>query len=136
MRKTMSFIIESHDGSVVVHIGKTLDFDNAEDFKQVCREKVIEGIHYFVLDFSKTGILDSTGLGAIFFLYKQIVSLNGEVAFADISTPVRMVMQISRMHKVFPCYDTIEEACAAQRLLYAPSVLATWTSDDNEYQSA
>ena len=63
----MSFKIESFDAeTVVVTIGKTLDFRNADEFKNACQEQVDGGRQNFILDFSDTGILDSTGLGSIF----------------------------------------------------------------------
>jgi len=113
----MSFVLEptSDQESVIVHIGKALDFRNAAEFKTVCQEKVREGIRNFILDFSETGILDSTGLGSIFSLYRQVSPLNGQVVFASVSRPVQVVVQLTRTYKVFrqfPSVDAAQEALA------------------------
>ena len=112
----MSFDIEPKtQETVVVRIGKALDFRNAADFKTTCQEQVREGIRNFILDFSETGILDSTGLGSIFSLYRQVSPLNGQVVFASVSRPVQVVVQLTRTYKVFrqfPSVDAAQEAMA------------------------
>lgn len=108
---TMSFSIEpcNHE-SVIVRIGKALDFRNAAEFKTTCQEQVRSGVRNFILDFSDTGILDSTGLGSIFSLYRQVSPLEGQVVFASVSRPVQVVVQLTRTYKVFRQYPSVDAA--------------------------
>lgn len=110
----MSFEVTPHtDKTVVVKIGKALDFRNADDFKTTFQSHVEDGVRNFILDFSETGILDSTGLGSIFSLYRQISPEDGQVVFADVSRPVQVVVQLTRTYKVFrqfPSVDAAQEA--------------------------
>lgn len=107
----MSFRIESfNENSAVVHVGEALDFRNAEDFKEACQKKVQEGVQNFIIDFSDTGILDSTGLGSIFSLYRRVSPNDGRVVFASVSQPVRVVVQLTRTYKVFNQYPSVEAA--------------------------
>ena len=107
----MSFSVQPYnDETVIVQVGKALDFRNASDFKNVCQEQVQAGIRNFVLDFSDTGILDSTGLGSIFSLYRQVSPLKGQVVFAAVSRPVQVVVQLTRTYKVFRQFPTVEAA--------------------------
>jgi len=71
---------------------------------------VQEGARNFILDFSDTGILDSTGLGSIFSLYRQVSPLNGQVVFASVSRPVQVVVQLTRTYKVFRQFPSVEAA--------------------------
>ena len=107
----MNFTVEmcNHD-SVIVRMGKALDFRNASEFKNACQEQVRSGIRNFILDFSETGILDSTGLGSIFSLYRQVSPLEGQVVFAAVSRPVQVVVQLTRTYKVFRQYPTVDAA--------------------------
>ena len=110
----MSFKIESFDAeTVVVTIGKTLDFRNADEFKNACQEQVDSGKQNFILDFSDTGILDSTGLGSIFSLYRKVSPSNGQVVFASISRPVQVVVQLTRTYKVFRQFPSVSAAAEA-----------------------
>jgi anti-sigma B factor antagonist len=107
----MNFIIEpvTHD-SVVIRVGKALDFRSAADFKAAAQEQVRSGVRNFILDFTDTGILDSTGLGSIFSLYRQVSPLSGQVVFASVSRPVQVVVQLTRTYKVFRQFPTVEAA--------------------------
>lgn len=107
----MSFEVTSHtDNTVVVKIGKALDFRNADEFKSTFQSQVEDGVRNFILDFSDTGILDSTGLGSIFSLYRQISPEDGQVVFADVSRPVQVVVQLTRTYKVFRQFQSVDEA--------------------------
>ncbi len=107
----MSFSIQKTSPStIVVHIGKALDFRNAADFKASCQEHTRAGVRHFVLDFTGTGILDSTGLGVIFSLYRQLTPIGGQVVFASVSRPVQVVVQLTRTYKVFRQFPTVESA--------------------------
>ena len=111
----MSFAIAptSDSKSVIVHIGQGLDFRNAAEFKKVCHEQVQADIHNFILDFTGTGILDSVGLGALFSLYRQVTPSNGQVLFASVSPQVEVMVQLTKIYRVFPQYPTVEAASAA-----------------------
>jgi anti-sigma B factor antagonist len=110
----MSFTIQKvTPPSAVVRVGKALDFRNAAEFKAACQEHVRAGVRYFILDFSGTGILDSTGLGVIFSLYRQLTPVGGQVVFASVSRPVQVVVQLTRTYKVFRQFPTVESAIEA-----------------------
>ncbi len=110
----MSFAIEpTTEQTVVVRIGKALDFRNAAEFKSACQDQVKAGARNFILDFTETGILDSTGLGSIFSMYRQVSPLDGQVVFASVSRPVQVVVQLTRTYKVFRQFQTVEAAQAS-----------------------
>lgn len=107
----MSFSIQkASQTTVVIRIGKALDFRNAAEFKASCQEHTRTGVRYFVLDFTGTGILDSTGLGVIFSLYRQLTPIGGQVVFASVSRPVQVVVQLTRTYKVFRQFPSVEAA--------------------------
>ena len=99
--------------TVVVRVGKALDFRNATDFKWLCQQQLAQGVKKFVLDFTDTGSLDSTGLGAIFSVYRQVNPRGGQVALASLSRPVQTVVRLSGSYKVFPQYASVTDATAA-----------------------
>jgi len=107
----MSFDVESlASDTVVVHMGEALDFRNADDFKDTFQTHVEDGTRNFILDFSDTEVLDSTGLGSIFSLYREISPEDGKVAFADVSRPVQVVVQLTRTYKVFRQFPSVQAA--------------------------
>ena len=119
-------IQKTSSSAAVIRVGKALDFRNAAEFKAMCQEHARQGTRYFVLDFSGTGILDSTGLGVIFSLYRQLTPAGGQVVFASVSRPVQVVVQLTRTYKVFRQFPTVEAATQAQHA--APSPRPTGTA--------
>ncbi len=110
----MGFTIErANKETAIVHFGQTLDFRNTDDFKAVSHAGVEAGIRGFVLDFAATGLLDSTGLGAIFSLHRKVSSVDGRIVFAAPSYPVLTIMQMVNVLKIFPVFKTVEEAVTA-----------------------
>ena len=122
----MSFTFQkASPTAAVVRIGKALDFRNAAEFKAACQEHARQGVRYYVLDFSGTGILDSTGLGVIFSLYRQLTPAGGQVVFASVSRPVQVVVQLTRTYKVFRQFPTVDAAIQAQHAAQAPRPTGT-----------
>jgi len=107
----MSFKVEPLSSDVVVvRVGESLDFRNADNFKATFQDYVEGGTRKFILDFSETEVLDSTGLGSIFSLYREVSPDNGQVAFANVSQPVEVVVQLTSAYKVFHQFETVQEA--------------------------
>lgn len=107
----MSFPIESiTSDTVVVIIGSNLDFRNVPDFKEAYQAQVSAGIRNFILDFSDTRILDSSGFGSLFTLYRKLRAVRGQICFASPSQPVQEAVQLTHVYKIFPQFDTVESA--------------------------
>lgn len=107
----MSFDVETISSeTVIIHVGEALDFRNADEFKTTFQEYVEDGVRQFILDFSNTEVLDSTGLGSIFSLYREVSPDDGKVAFANVSEPVQVVVQLTRTYKVFRQFPSVEAA--------------------------
>ena len=111
----MSFTIDptNDPSTVILRIGDGLDFRNAAEFKNVFQEQVRAGVHHFILDFSEAHLLDSVGLGAIFSLYRNVTPSSGQVVFAAVSAPVQVMVNVTKIYRVFPQYKTVALACEA-----------------------
>lgn len=113
----MSYTIEEvSDETVLVRAGANLDFRNADEVHAACNEQIRAGVKRFIFDFSETDVLDSTGLGAIFKLYRKLSGLTGgepAIAFADVGSQVQAALRLTRTGRVFQEYDSVEEALEA-----------------------
>ena len=96
--------------TVIVRIGQALDYRNTEAFKNLGKKQLQLGIRNFILDFSQTGVLDSTGLGAIIYLHHQVKPISGNIVFAEPSRPVQAVVQLTKAHHVFVQFANLENA--------------------------
>ena len=100
------------EDTLIITIGDTLNFRNADAFKAALQAPIENGKRQFILDFSGTEVLDSSGLGALLSLYRRVAARGGSVAFANASDPVRVVVDLTRTYKIFPQYDAVADARA------------------------
>jgi len=96
--------------SAVIEIGAALDFGTAADFRKTTSRLITMGIKNFVLDFSSTKLLDSSGLGSLLSLCQRTFSRQGRILIAEPSFAVEVVLLLTRLYKILPKYDTVEEA--------------------------
>jgi len=100
--------------TAVIQVGRTLDYRTATEFKWLCQQQLSQGVNSFILDFSGTFALDSTGLGAIFSVYRQVNPQGGRIALASVTRPVEVVMELTKASRLFPQYETVAEASSSR----------------------
>src|SRR2546423_12182120 len=80
-------------GIVIVGVEGQLIVGNRQELKQKVLEALESGSRKFVIDFSKTGYIDSSGLGVLVSLSKKIREQGGELRLAGVharpATPFR-----------------------------------------------
>lgn len=89
----------------------SLDAECVSQFKKTSQKLVEEGNRYFVIDAGGLTFVDSMGLGAIISLMRRVQADRGEVKIASLSPDVRMIFELTRLHRVFDICGTASEAC-------------------------
>lgn len=89
----------------------SLDAECVSQFKKSSQKLVEEGNRYFVIDAGGLTFVDSMGLGAIISLMRRVQADRGEVKIAALSPDVRMIFELTRLHRVFDICATAGEAC-------------------------
>jgi len=70
-------------------------------------------IKNFVLDLEAVDFMDSAGLGALIAALKRVTEHGGDMKLACLQKKPRMVFEITRAHKVFEIYNSVEDAIRA-----------------------
>lgn len=95
--------------TVIVLEGE-LDVSSAPTLKELMQKLIDEGKRQFLMDLGKVDFIDSSGLGIFVNAYKRIRSAGGEMKFLKPQEAVRKVFSLTQTDKVFPIYETLEEA--------------------------
>lgn len=102
------------NGTVVVRLLETrLGADKAPNFKRTMGRYLQAGNKQLVLDLCRVEFIDSSGLGAILSVLKQMGD-DGKLAICSATEPVASMFKLTRMDRVFAFYKTVEEALAAK----------------------
>ncbi len=86
-----------------------LDAAQAVRFKEGLRELSEGGADHIVLDMTDIAFMDSSGLGAVVTVMKQM-GRSKTLELAALSTAVAKVFTLTRMDKVFVIYPSVDAA--------------------------
>jgi anti-sigma B factor antagonist len=99
-----------HQGEVllITVLDDRIDAASAIQFKEKMREIVAEPSDRVVLDMSRVGFLDSSGLGAVVAVMKALGPIR-RLELSGLTTTVDKVFRLTRMDTVFVIHKTLPE---------------------------
>lgn len=108
----MELTTMQRDGILVLRLeSKELDAKQAQGFKEKAIQIISQkGNDSVIFDLQKLGFIDSSGLGALLSLLRQINTRGGRLCLAGMTPPVKTIFELVSMQKIFECYDTIDQA--------------------------
>lgn len=108
----MEMRFEYIDNVLIAHVQCYLDQMGAENFKYVLAERMKEG-EKVVLDLEKLVNIDNFGLDALLAVAQKAIESNSVIKLARVSADMQIVLDITKVYRVFDIYPTIEEAVAS-----------------------
>ena len=110
----MSFSVKKDkSGVVVVGVDGQLIVGNRQDLKQKVLDAIESGARGFVIDFTRTGYIDSSGLGVLVSLSKKIREQGGELRLAGLNEDLQTLFELTKLDTLFAITRTADEALAA-----------------------
>ena len=106
----MTFAIKKHDGVVVVDVDGQLIVSNRQELKQKLLDELEKGGKKFLIDFQKTGYIDSSGLGVLVSLSKKIREQGGELRLANLNDDLKTLFELTKLDTLFQIAETRERA--------------------------
>ena len=106
----MGFQVEKVNGVLVVDVEGQLIVGNRQELKQKVLEELEGGERKFVVDFEKTGYIDSSGLGVLVSLSKKIREQGGELRLANLNEDLRTLFELTKLDTLFHIADSRDEA--------------------------
>jgi len=110
----MSFSVRKDPkGVVVIGVDGQLIVGNRHELKTQVTEALDGGERRFLVDFTKTGYIDSSGLGVLVSLSKRVRESGGELRLAGLNDDLKTLFELTALDTLFAVSDTAEEALAA-----------------------
>ncbi|MFM7469943.1 MAG: STAS domain-containing protein [Nodosilinea sp. LVE1205-7] len=82
-----------------------LDGTRAEYFRKTIDEALLEGAEVILIDLKDITFIDSSGLGVLVILLKQVRGFNRQLCLCSINDQVKMLFELTSMDQVFKVYD-------------------------------
>lgn len=106
----MDLAVERRGGALIVRVQEArIDAAVAIAFKEAMRGATAGPEPRVVLDLADVGFLDSSGLGAVVAVMKQL-GPNRRLELAALSPPVEKVFRLTRMDSVFRIHAAVPDA--------------------------
>lgn len=86
-----------------------LDAAQSVRFKEELRDLSEQGAHHIVIDMHQINFMDSSGLGAVVTVLKQM-GRDKTLQLAALTPAVDKVFKLTRMDKVFAIFPTVDAA--------------------------
>jgi anti-sigma B factor antagonist len=97
-------------GICVMSVSGEVDVYTAPMFKQRLVDVIDGGCTHVVVDLSRVGFMDSSGLGTLVSGLKRIKERDGTISLARVGEQVLKVFRITGLDKVFPIFDAVDDA--------------------------
>jgi anti-sigma B factor antagonist len=98
------------NGVVVVQVEGQLIVGNRHELKDLVQAALEKGERRLLIDFSRTGYIDSSGLGALVSISKRIREKGGELRLAGLNDDLRSLFELTKLDTLFAITETPEQA--------------------------
>ena len=106
----MNFAIGKDGDVITVAVEGQLIVGNRQELKQKVLDELERGGKKFLIDFSQTGYIDSSGLGVLVSLSKKIREQGGELRLANLNDDLQTLFELTKLDTLFQISDTRERA--------------------------
>lgn len=106
----MSFTMQRDGEICVVDVEGQLIVGNRQELKQKVLDELDRGERRFLIDFARTGYIDSSGLGVLVSLSKKIREQGGELRLANLNDDLKTLFELTKLDTLFQISDSRERA--------------------------
>jgi anti-sigma B factor antagonist len=106
----MRFGIHKEGDICVVTVEGQLIVGNRQELKQKVLDEIERGERKFLVDFSQTGYIDSSGLGVLVSLSKKIREHGGELRLTNLNEDLKTLFELTKLDTLFQIAESRERA--------------------------
>lgn len=92
-----------------------LNTATAGQLSQAVAKLVEGGVRRIIVDCRALEVISSLGLGSLLMLHTRMKRVGGEVKLSGLTSSAMQVVRMTRLDKVFECYDDLDRAKLAFR---------------------
>ena len=100
-------------GVEVVRVEGQLIVGNRQELKDLVQRSLDAGERRILIDFSRTGYIDSSGLGALVSINKRIREAGGELRLSGLNEDLRSLFELTKLDTLFAIAETPKQALAS-----------------------
>jgi anti-sigma B factor antagonist len=113
MEAQMEITSMENQSSLVLNLKGRLDFATSNTLKEEILRHITEGRNRILLNMSQIDFVNSSGLGTLVSILKEIRLAKGRLALSNLATYVQEIFEITQLSHIFEIYDSEPDALEA-----------------------
>ncbi len=97
----MSFSIDRENDVTIVDVDGELTVSNRGELKERVLARLEQGDRNFIIDFARSGYIDSSGLGVLVSLSRRIRESQGRLRLAGLNQDLRTLFELTKLDTLF-----------------------------------
>lgn len=89
---------------------KDANLTKSENFKEIVFKEIESGTRKLIISFEHVEYLDSSFLGALVAILKNLVPKNGKLILIELNNDIRNLFELTRLDKIFHLENSLETA--------------------------
>ncbi|MEL7362694.1 MAG: STAS domain-containing protein [Bacteroidota bacterium] len=107
-------VSEQYHAAVIAIKGKFFGSRDGDEYKKTINDLKGEGKTNIVIDFAKTDLMDSSGIGVLIKSAADIRDAGGDIVLANLEERVKNLFVMTRLlGPVFKDYDSVQDAASS-----------------------
>ncbi len=106
----MPFSIKKQEDITLIDVEGQLIVGNRQELKQRVLDELEGGARKFLINFTQTGYIDSSGLGVLVSLSKKIREHGGELRLSDLNDDLKTLFELTKLDTLFLISENREKA--------------------------
>ena len=103
------------DGYTLLNVEGVIKLGESAQFFAQTLERTLSDRGHVLIDFSKINFIDSTGIGELVGYLGRFRNSKRELILVNPSDRIRKLLQVARLSEMFPTYESVQAAIAAER---------------------
>lgn len=105
----MQVEFRSADGIRVARVRGEVDLRTSPQLREMLLAEARAAVGILVIDLSDVGYMDSSGVGTLVFVKREVERTGGRVVLAGLQPRVRSVLEITHLDKFFTIVQSVDE---------------------------
>lgn len=102
----------THAGHTVLKLSGDVDLRSVPQLREALATAVQTPGQHILIDLAGVPYMDSSGVGTLVFVKREVERRGGTVALVGLQSRVRGVFEITHLDAFFDIYDSLDEATA------------------------
>jgi anti-sigma B factor antagonist len=106
----MELRIRKNQEIYIIDVQGELDLYNSYKLKELLVKMLEKKIERFIINLGEVEYIDSSGIGALIYIFSTLKKLNHKLVITNIHGSVKRVIEMTKLAGFFPVTETLDEA--------------------------